>query len=266
MSELADPVYLAEFCETMEHSMGISNFAGFSLAWLLVVSWFSYRAWRRGDGLMRVSLKVLISLVLAMGMVIAIKNKLGRISGDFTDDAPTVLFMVGLVVIGGVLLSILWTGEIAELVAAPLTNALDGGSECPKPKSATGKIASTTPVFATRETNPNRLAAVYVQRLEQCPHDAVVREKLAMLYARHFKRLDLATYEFEKLITARLHSRQQIVRWLKLLAKVKIELHASVTTVENTFDRVSKLYPHDLETKAARQRLAQARRMNESKI
>jgi hypothetical protein len=145
------------------------------------------------------------------------------------------------------------------LVAAPLTNIFDGGGQPPEPKSATKKINTGATVFASKETNPSRLAATYVRHLEQHPHDSAIREKLAALYARHFKRLDLSAGEFEKLINGPLHSKQQVVRWLKLLAKMQIELHASVESVEKTFDRILKLFPHDLEAKASRKRLEQVR-------
>src|SRR5215472_12066874 len=118
----------------MEHSATLSQFAGFGLAWLLVVGWFGYRAWRRGAGLLWVIIKMLVSLALAAGLVLFIRQKMDCLTGDFSGDAPYVLLIIGLVVTGGVVLSGLWTKEIADLVAAPLANVFDGGSEPPEPK------------------------------------------------------------------------------------------------------------------------------------
>jgi hypothetical protein len=245
----------------MEHPSDISQFTGFCVAWLLVVCWFSYRAWRRGDGLVWVVVKLVLSFAVAAALVVFIRQKLNSLAGEFSSDAPFVLWIVGMIVIGDILLSALWTKEIADLVAAPLANVFDGGSEPPEPDSnaSTAKINSGVPVFATKDTNPSRLAAAYVRHLKLYPHDSAIREKLAVLYARHFKRLDLATRGFEMLINGPLHSEKEAVRWLKLLAKMQIELHASVEAVEKTFDRILELFPHDLEAITARQRLEQAR-------
>ena len=243
----------------MAHDSSISHFAGFCLAWLLVVGWLGFRAWRCGAGLVGLTIKLLTSVALVIGLLIFIRQKLDWLNGDISADAPSVLLSVGMVAIGGVMLSALWIKEIADLVAAPLANIFDGGGQPPQSKSTTKNINTGATVFASKETNPSRLAAAFVRHLEQHPHDSAIREKLAVLYARHFKRLDLATLEFEKLINGPLHSEQQVVRWLKLLAKMQIELHASVASVERTFDRILELYPHDPEANAARQRLEQVR-------
>src|ERR1017187_1866463 len=50
------------------------------------------------------------------------------------------------------------------------------------------------------ETDPAKLTADYVKHLEQHPLDTEVREKLAILYAAHYKRLDMATNELAQLI------------------------------------------------------------------
>ena len=49
--------------------------------------------------------------------------------------------------------------------------------------------------LAPRETDPAQLAADYAKHLEQHPLDTEIREKLAILYADHYQRLDLATRE-----------------------------------------------------------------------
>ena len=48
--------------------------------------------------------------------------------------------------------------------------------------------------------DPGEAAAAYVRHLEQHPLDMEAREKLAVLYAGHFKRLDLAASELEQMI------------------------------------------------------------------
>lgn len=244
----------------MESGAGISHYIGFGLAWLFIVGWCSQRALRRGDGAWPVICKALFSLALAGGLVFFIRQKLDRLTGDFSGDAALVLMAVGAVAVGGVVLSALWVAELAELVAAPLANIFDGGSEPPEskpPPVVTEASAVAAPVFTTDETEPGRLAAACVEHLSQYPHDTAVREKLAVIYARHFKRLDLATLEFEQLLNDPRNSPKQTARWLKLLAKMQIELNAPVAVVEATLQRMMSQFPDDPESAAARQKLAQ---------
>jgi len=48
-----------------------------------------------------------------------------------------------------------------------------------------------------KEIDPAALAAGYVQQLTKHPLDNEVREKLALLYAEHYQRPDLAGMELE---------------------------------------------------------------------
>lgn len=245
----------------MEHSAGISSFAGFVIAWLLAVGWFSYRAIRRGDGAVRVISKGLLSVALAGGLVFYIRRKLDTLTGDFAGDAASVLLIAGLVALGGVLMSILWSQDVAELVASPLANLFDGGSEPPDPAPPPARepsLAARQLLARADKMDPGAFANACVQFLAAHPEESVVREKLAVLYARHFKRLDLATLEFEQLIREPVHPPRLVARWLKLLAKMQIELHADAATVEATMKRVEERFPNDTEAAAVRQRQVQA--------
>jgi hypothetical protein len=55
--------------------------------------------------------------------------------------------------------------------------------------------------FAPTEQEPGRVAAEYVKHLEEHPLDTDVRERLAVLYADHYHRLDLAADQLEQMIT-----------------------------------------------------------------
>src|SRR5262249_45381552 len=48
--------------------------------------------------------------------------------------------------------------------------------------------------------DPAAKAAEYVKHLEEHPLDSEVREKLALIYAEHYQRLDLATEQLEQLL------------------------------------------------------------------
>ena len=98
--------------------------------------------------------------------------------------------------------------------------------------------------FKPQEIEPGQLAAAYVKQLESHPHDSEVREKLATLYARDFKRLDLATMELAQLINETRHSPKQIVGWLNLLANFQVELDADVGTVRATLETIVEKFPN----------------------
>ena len=98
--------------------------------------------------------------------------------------------------------------------------------------------------FKPKEIEPGQLAAAYVKQLETHPHDSEVREKLATLYARDFKRLDLATMELAQLINETRHSPKQIVGWLNLLANFQVELDADVATVRATLETIVQKFPN----------------------
>jgi hypothetical protein len=107
-----------------------------------------------------------------------------------------------------------------------------------------------------KEIEPGVQAAEYVKHLAAHPHDADVREKLALIYAKDFKRLDMATMELAQLINEPRHTPKQITGWLNLLANLQIELGADVATVRGTLEKIVELYPDLPVAEITRRRLA----------
>ena len=64
-------------------------------------------------------------------------------------------------------------------------------------------LLDSTKFLRPEETDPEILAADYVKHLEQHPLDTEVRERLAIIYARHYQRLDLAMGELTQMIKNR---------------------------------------------------------------
>ena len=104
-------------------------------------------------------------------------------------------------------------------------------------------LMDSTEFLQPKEIEPGQLAAAHVKHLESHPHDSEVREKLATIYARDFKRLDLATLELRQLINETRHSSKQIAGWLNLLANFQIELGADVATVRATLEQIVERFP-----------------------
>jgi tetratricopeptide (TPR) repeat protein len=126
-------------------------------------------------------------------------------------------------------------------------------------------LLDSTDFLKPKEIEPGKLAATYVKHLEQHPHDADVREKLATVYARDFQRLDLATLELEQLINEPRYMPKQIAGWLNLLASFQVELGADIATVVATLKKIVDDYPDSPAAELAQRRLARIRLELEAK-
>ena len=93
------------------------------------------------------------------------------------------------------------------------------------------------------ETDPVQPAAEYVKHLEQHPLDTDAREKLAIIYARHYKRLDLATLELAQLINEPNQPVKRVAHWLNLLADLQIHGGADYETVRDTLEKIVERFP-----------------------
>ena len=109
--------------------------------------------------------------------------------------------------------------------------------------------------YAPVETSPAEQAAQYVRHLTEHPGDGHVRERLAILYATHFQRLDLAEDQLEQLIRQPHQTGKQIVHWLNLLADLQIRHGAPIETAHATLQRIVDQYPEVGATDLTRRRI-----------
>jgi TolA-binding protein len=105
------------------------------------------------------------------------------------------------------------------------------------------------------ETDPGKLAAEYVTHLEQHPLDTEIREQLAVLYADHYQRLDLAKGELEQLIGSPNQPAKRVVHWLNLLADLQVRHGADYDTVRQTLEQIVERFPDWAAAEMARARL-----------
>jgi len=94
-----------------------------------------------------------------------------------------------------------------------------------------------------------------VQHLEQHPLDHEAREKLAMIYAAHYQRLDLAADQLEQLIAAPNQTGKDVARWLNVLADLQLRHGADYDTIRQTLQRVIDLFPELAAGQLAQQRI-----------
>lgn len=117
-------------------------------------------------------------------------------------------------------------------------------------------LLDSTEFLKPQEIEPGKLAAAHLKHLEAHPHDTEVREKLALIYAKDFKRLDLATMELAQLINEPKHKPKQIAHWLNLLANFQLELGADEATVRATLEKIVERFADLPVADLAQRRLA----------
>jgi hypothetical protein len=105
------------------------------------------------------------------------------------------------------------------------------------------------------DVDPGKLAGVLVKHLEQHPLDTEARERLAGIYASHFKRLDLAEEQLEQLINQPKQTPKNVVRWLNLLADLQVQHGGEPEQVKGTLQRIVDLYPESSAAQKAERRM-----------
>jgi tetratricopeptide (TPR) repeat protein len=106
------------------------------------------------------------------------------------------------------------------------------------------------------EIDPKELVADYVKQLELHPQDTEARERLAVLYANHYGRLDLAADQLEQMIQQPNQPSRLVVHWLNLLADLQVRGGCDYETVSATLQRIVDRNPELAAAHMARNRLA----------
>jgi len=91
-------------------------------------------------------------------------------------------------------------------------------------------------------SDPEERATGYVKHLEEHPQDSEAREKLALIYADHYQRLDLATDQLEQLIQQPDQPAKQVVHWLNLLADLQIKHANDQAAARQSLQRIIDQY------------------------
>lgn len=99
-------------------------------------------------------------------------------------------------------------------------------------------------------------ASEFVKQLEEFPADTETREKLAVLYAEQFQRLDLAAEQLEQLIAVPEETPKHVARWLNLLATLHIRCAKDRLSAEAALRRIIHRFPESAMAEIAKTRLA----------
>jgi tetratricopeptide (TPR) repeat protein len=104
--------------------------------------------------------------------------------------------------------------------------------------------------------DPNVLAEEYGKQLESHPSDTATREKLAVLYAEQFHRIDLAAAQLEQLIALPAEPPKHVAHWLNLLATLHIKTASDADSAQNALRRIIARFPGGALAEVANRRLA----------
>jgi len=116
-------------------------------------------------------------------------------------------------------------------------------------------LLQTSSHLKPMEGDPAQLAQKYVAHLAQHPQDTEAREKLAVIYADHFQRLELAADQLQQLIEQPNQPAKQVVHWLNLLADLQIRHGAGYDAASQTLLQIIERYPNQAAAGMARNRL-----------
>ncbi len=94
-----------------------------------------------------------------------------------------------------------------------------------------------------------------VKHLEGHPQDTDAREQLAVIYADHYLRLDLAADQLSLLINQPQQPAPRVIRWLNLLADLQVRHGCQYDTVATTLTQIIERYPNHAAADLARNRL-----------
>jgi outer membrane protein assembly factor BamD (BamD/ComL family) len=109
--------------------------------------------------------------------------------------------------------------------------------------------------LAAPATDPAQRATELVNHLNQHPQDTEAREQLAILYADHYQRLDLAVGELSQIINQPHQPARSVIRWLNLLADIQVRHGSPYDTVAETLTQIIERYPNHAAADLARNRL-----------
>ena len=116
-------------------------------------------------------------------------------------------------------------------------------------------LLKNAPSLQPVEKGPAEKAVEYVKHLEKHPLDTEAREHLAVIYADHYHRLDMAADQLEQMIAQPNRPVKSVAHWLNLLADLQIRSGVDYAAIRQTLQRVVDLDPKHSAAESARKRI-----------
>lgn len=109
--------------------------------------------------------------------------------------------------------------------------------------------------LAPADADETKRAEELTAHLIEHPQDTDAREQLAVIYADHYKRLDMATDQLVQLIDQPNQPARNVIRWLNKLADLQVRHGSDYDTVWQTLSQIIERYPNNAAADMARNRL-----------
>jgi tetratricopeptide (TPR) repeat protein len=104
--------------------------------------------------------------------------------------------------------------------------------------------------------DPAVVAGELVEHLRDHPQDSEARERLALIYADHYQRLDMAVDQLEELIAQPNLPPKHATHWLNVLADLHIKHAGNTAAARAALQRVMDLFPASASAENAKNRMA----------
>ena len=195
--------------------------------------------------------KLLFSLALVAGEIFLMRILARHLDGNLMAGFGTSLLMLGAIVAGAIILSILWTAQISELLFRPLTGLFDGGNTEPDLKPGYSVAISK------RKQGKFLEAVVEIRRqLARFPNDLEGVMLLAGIQAEDLKDLPSAEITLTHFCDQSHPPPKQVAAALNQLADWRLKLEQDVEAARAALELIIKRYPDTELAQLAAQRIA----------
>ncbi len=225
-------------------SVGSVLWTGFS--WVLFLSttgWVGYHWLRRSEeGPVRILAKVAASAVV-FGFLL-------KVVGPMLGGGGAIMALP-LVVVCGLVLAVLWRGNLIEIIAKPFASFYDGGGKELEP----APLYSRAKAMVYRGRIQDAVAEVREQ-LAQFPTDFEGQMFLADLQATQLDDFPAAQLTIARLVAQPGHAPAQVAAALTTLAEWHLKYHQDTVAARAEFEKISAQFPGTPVAQLAEQRLA----------
>jgi len=108
---------------------------------------------------------------------------------------------------------------------------------------------------AAQAENPAAIAEGHIRHLEEHPLDCEVREKLALIYANHYSRADMAIEQLQQIISQPGIPTREICRLYSVMADVHMKVNGDVENARKALKELIDRFPNSAAAEMSRQRL-----------
>lgn len=222
----------------MSHDLKIVDalLLGLGLAFGL---WLFYCALKRSESPLKIIYKGLLTLTLVGGELYVIHRLNDSLQeGAISTNATWVLCLVASVAAAGVIMSIIWTPHIAGLLASPLTDIFDGGSQPPERRPAYSAAISKR-----RQDHPLEAIVAIREQLALFPNDFQGVMLLASIQAEDMNDLPSAEITLRRFGDTPGVPEEQAAKALRQLAEWHFEKGSDDDTVLEIMEDLITRFP-----------------------